>query len=231
MNLKIWISEYEKIAEELGIDPAKDREATALADRLVSGINFSSVEKVVENKIKNKDVIVFGCGPSLEEWVKNARDGDVKKDLSGKVLIAADGATSALLEANLMPDIIVSDLDGNLADILKACDTGTVLVIHIHGDNTNVFKEFLPKVKNKKIIITTQVEPTDNIRNYFGFTDGDRAVFLAKHFGCRKVELIGFDLGDLVGKYSKPEYKKTIKATEKKKKKLEIAGRLISATS
>ena len=41
-----------------------------------------------------------------------------------------------------------------------------------------------------------------NLQNYGGFTDGDRAVFIADHFKAKKIFLIGFDFNDDVGRYS-----------------------------
>jgi len=101
-----------------------------------------------------------------------------------------------------------------------------VMVVHAHGDNIPVVKKLLPKFKNP--VITTQVEPLKNCHNFFGFTDGDRAWFLAKHFNARKIELVGFDFGETVGKYSDPGNPIDHEADEMKRKKLEIAKRLMN---
>ena len=43
------------------------------------------------------------------------------------------------------------------------------------------------------VVLTTQSVPGDIVYNYGGFTDGDRAVCFARHFGCRRILLPGFD--------------------------------------
>ena len=45
--------------------------------------------------------------------------------------------------------------------------------------------------------------PFDKIKNFGGFTDGDRGVFLANHFEAKKIILFGMDFGERIGKYSK----------------------------
>jgi uncharacterized Rossmann fold enzyme len=216
MDLDSWMLEYKKICKELGIDPARDREARDIAASLISD-KPQPLQKL-ESLIRHRDVVVFGAGPSLEEGVKNL-------DKQGKTLIAADGATSCLLENGLYPDIVVTDLDGNTTDLLLADRFGSLMVVHAHGDNIPKLKNLLPKFKAP--VVTTQVEPLKNVHNFFGFTDGDRAVFLAKHFGAKNTDLIGFDFGDVVGKYSKPEKPENHPADERKKKKLGIAKRLV----
>ena len=64
------------------------------------------------------------------------------------------------------------------------------------------------KIKGK-IIGTTQTDPSKfkNLHNFGGFTDGDRAVFIANHFKAKKINLIGFDLNGKIGKYSFSENK------------------------
>jgi len=51
---------------------------------------------------------------------------------------------------------------------------------------------------------TTQGDPEsyDHLHNFGGFTDGDRAVYLADRFNARTISLIGFDFTNEVGEYS-----------------------------
>ena len=83
-----------------------------------------------------------------------------------------------------------------------------VAIIHAHGDNIAEIKKFVPKFK-KNIIGSTQISPLpyENIYNFGGFTDGDRAVFLASHFKAKNIHIIGFDFEGRIGKYSYPENK------------------------
>jgi hypothetical protein len=216
MELKDWLREYKKICEELEILPKYDYDARDAAAEIM-GEEYQPVGKL-ESLIKSRDVVIFGAGPSLEQGVK-----DFEKE--SQTLIAADGAVSCLLENGVYPDIVVTDLDGNAKDLLLADRFGAIMVVHAHGDNIDKLKEFLPQFKND--VATTQVEPLPNVRNFGGFTDGDRAVSLADYFHARHTTLIGFDFGDIVGKYSDPDNPTDHKAGERKKKKLEIAQRLI----
>jgi len=211
------MTEYNRICRILKVDPKKDEEATSVAEELSRGRTTALEE--LKKAIKGKDIVVFGAGPSLEGKIKSLEKNE-------KIFICSDGTVSALLENGFIPEVNVTDLDGKLDDILRANELGTITVIHAHGDNINKLREYIPKFK-EKIVLTTQTTPTNNVKNLFGFTDGDRAVSLARNFGARKIELIGFDFGDVVGKYSDPAIPKDHKASQRKKKKLEIAEYLV----
>jgi len=112
----------------------------------------------------------------------------------------ADGATRAIIENGLKPDIVVTDLDGDIKSLKKVGRTNTLMVVHAHGDNTDK----IHLVKNfKNCVGTTQTKPAGRIHNFGGFTDGDRCVFLANHFKAKKIILLGMDFGTRIGKYSK----------------------------
>ena len=124
----------------------------------------------------------------------------------------ADGATKAMFENNLKPDIVVTDLDGDIKSLKKAGRTNTTMVVHAHGDNS----EKIHFVKNfKNCIGTTQTKPVGRVHNFGGFTDGDSCLFLANHFKAKKIILLGMDFGTRIGKYSKT---KVISRTTKIKK-------------
>ena len=110
------------------------------------------------------------------------------------MVIGADGATTRLLAAGVLPDVIVTDLDGFLPDILAANESGSAVVVHAHGDNMAALKEYVPRLR--RVLGTTQAEPVEGIYNFGGFSDGDRCVFLARNFGASKIKIIGFDYDD-----------------------------------
>jgi uncharacterized Rossmann fold enzyme len=147
-------------------------------------------------------------------------------EFSNKLLVTADGATSALLKYKLIPHIIVTDLDGDVLDQIKANLHGSIVIIHAHGDNIDKITKYISEFKGR-IIGTTQTKPGvfENLHNFGGLTDGDRAVFLANHFSAEKITLIGFDFNNEIGKYSFAE-NKDIKL---KKKKLKWCKRLIDS--
>jgi len=113
----------------------------------------------------------------------------------------ADGATTAALEAGRTPTAIVTDLDGRVEDEVEAARNGARVVIHAHGDNGPAIDEWLPQFPPQRVLGTCQVDPVTPLLNPGGFTDGDRAVFLALSLGAREVRLYGFDF-DRPGPYS-----------------------------
>ena len=103
-----------------------------------------------------------------------------------------------LVESGIIPDIVITDLDGD-EDTLKKIGRKSIFIVHAHGDNIEKL-EFVKKFK--KCIGTTQSNPFNKIQNFGGFTDGDRGVFLANHFGAKKIILFGMDFGEKIGKHS-----------------------------
>jgi len=217
VGLHEWWPWYDKIIKELGYDPNKDQFAADILSRLISKRTIKLQN--LKDSIFGRPVLLFGAGPSLEEDLQQL----LKKDLFNKFLIvSADGATSALLKiAKITPNIIVSDLDGNIQDLLRANKLGSIMVIHGHGDNIPRLKRYIPRFRN--IVGTTQIEPRLNVYNFGGFTDGDRAAFLMVGMGARCVILVGMDLGQAIGKYSK----RKVRSIHTKILKLEICKDLL----
>jgi uncharacterized Rossmann fold enzyme len=77
------------------------------------------------------------------------------------------------------------------------------MFVHAHGDNMNMLLTAVPRLHGM-VVGTTQADPTvaGGLDNFGGFSDGDRAAFLAQHFGAQKIILLGFDfneVGDKIG--------------------------------
>lgn len=217
INLKEWWPWYNKIVNIFGYDRSKDQLAADILNRLISRKTINPQQLKV--LLSGQPVLVFGAGPSLEEdlW-QSAKENLLKKC----VIMSADGATTALLKvAKVVPSVVVTDLDGNINDLLRSDRLGSVMVVHGHGDNINQLRKYIPKFKN--VAGTTQVEPRPKVYNFGGFTDGDRAVFLATAMGAKLVALAGMDLGRVVGKYSK----KRVRSVEVKISKLKICKELL----
>jgi 2-amino-4-hydroxy-6-hydroxymethyldihydropteridine diphosphokinase len=218
MNLDIWFSWYKFILEEFNFSKNDDEKSAEILNNLLESVNRLSPEKII---IKNK-VIIFGAGPSLKKNIKQIK----KLELNNFTIISADGATTALLEEKITPQIIVTDLDGKMEDIIKANKNGAILVIHAHGNNSDKIKKYVPLFD--KLIGTTQSNPFKNVYNFGGFTDGDRCVFLAIELGAKVIILGGMDFGKIITKYSRPEIKKSeTKADKIKETKLYFAKKLI----
>jgi len=231
IDINEWFKLYDWIASKLGIDTSRDEKAT---DILSSIIGDKYIDPVfLEDIIHDRNVIVFGAGPSLVmdviavDWIiKRIGRRDV-------VLITADGATKALIEHGLNPDIVVTDLDGYIEYILEAGLKGSIIVIHGHGDNIDKINSLTPVLlsNNVKIHGTTQVKPRWNVFNYGGFTDGDRAVYLALNFKPRRIILAGMDLGYIIGEYSGKRFSDQPLKLVYKIEKLSIARKLLEYAS
>ncbi len=218
MNYSDWEKIYKKILKDFNFSKERDIQSAQVLDEFLqirNKINILSLRRFIETK----DVVVFGSGPSLEKAVCKNMDFYMSK-----ILISADGATSALIENCIFPDIILSDLDGKISDQVVANKKGSLIIIHAHGDNIKKIKDNFYKF-GEKILGTTQSDPSQfkNLYNFGGFTDGDRAIFLANHFNAKKIYLIGFDFDGNIGKYSFAEKKDK----KQKLKKLEWAKYLI----
>ncbi|USG99512.1 DUF115 domain-containing protein [Thermococcus argininiproducens] len=215
MKWSEWEPFYQYILEVMGYDREADKKAALLLrELLLKSKNYVSPIELKE-RIREQ-VYVFAPGPSL--------DGKLNRKFVG-TLIASDGATSALLENNIIPHIIVTDLDGRFEDIKRANELGSIVVVHAHGDNMDKLRTYVPGLKN--VLGTCQTEPLDIVYNFGGFTDGDRAAFLAEELGAKRISLVGFDFGDIVGKWSKPHLNTHALIWENKKKKFQIAERLL----
>ena len=191
MTIVGWESKYQGILKDFGYSRRKDTQSCKLLDSLLP--KKIPVVKI-RNLIENKPVFVIGAGPSLPSCIP------ILKKHKKITCIVADGATKAIIENDLKPHIVVTDLDGEIKSLKKAGGTNTIMIVHAHGDNI----EKLHFVKNfKNCIGTTQTKPIGKVHNFGGFTDGDRCVFLANHFKAKKIILLGMGFGTRIGKYSK----------------------------
>ena len=227
MKYNEWELWYKQILDDLGFSKKMDEESADLLSNILKNQGSIKLENLLINlpseKTSMKCFVVFGAGPSLKSHVKLFKENN---DLNEYILIAADGATTGLLEEKIVPDIVVTDLDGKLDDLLVANDLGSFFVIHAHGDNAKEISKYTPKFK--RVLGTTQSKPKANLYNFGGFTDGDRCVFLAIALGAKKILLGGMDFGKLVTNYSRPDISTEIAiADETKQKKLKYAERLI----
>jgi len=203
MEFEDWEPLYKEILQDFGWSREKDEEAAIQLSRLLAG--KTSDLSILKKKLEGKDVLVCGNALTLSNDL-------VKINPERYLIIAADGATSTLLEKGIIPDIIVTDLDGYIPDELEANRKGALMLVHAHGDNI----KRLETVRDMKDVIgTTQAVPLANVYNFGGLSDGDRCVYLAHSFGARSITLAGFDFSDE-------------KVTETKKKKLKWARKLIS---
>ena len=219
MEFGLWEKYYTEILEDFGFSRENDEESAKLLDEILSVEGCLTLEDLKGYVDFSDKFIVFGAGPSLKEHVKFLKEN---YDLKDYVLVSADGATTALVEEKIAPDIVATDLDGNLDDILLANFRGANVVIHAHGDNIDKIAKLTPFFTS--VLGTTQAQPVGNLYNFGGFTDGDRALFLAVALGASEITLAGMDFGDVVTRYSRPKIEtETARADEFKRKKLAYA--------
>ncbi|MDM7912950.1 MAG: DUF115 domain-containing protein [Methanotrichaceae archaeon] len=206
MQFDSWDPVYKEILEDFGFSSERDEEAAEILSRMLPP--SGPLLRDARARIAGKNVVVCGNAPKLAKDIESLQKS-FRKDYT---FIAADGAAAVLLRAGIVPEIIVTDLDGPFSEILRAHDLGSLIVVHAHGDNLDALKKYVPQLK--RVMGTTQSRPLENVYNFGGFTDGDRCVFLAKEMGAATIKLLGFDFDDPT-------------VTPRKKKKLAWARRLI----
>lgn len=210
-----WYQWYSYIKLKLNLSFELDQEATDTLSNLLLE-NHGSIESLHGLGRRYGKAVVVGAGPSLEE------SHPILEQVKDCFIVSANGATSFLLRCNIIPNIVVTDLDGLLKDIVKANMSGSMVIVHAHGDNIERLLKYVPLLRNP--LGSTQVEPRPYVYNFGGFTDGDRAVFIVKALGFRAVGMVGMDLGQEIGKYSKHEAEVDRRV---KIAKLEIAAKLL----
>lgn len=176
-----WEPVYREICDYFSIDPAEDDRAA----HILAYLTHADASAQLKSRIAGKHVTVCGNAPSLKTELSAIRG----------VIIAADAASGVLVRSGIIPDVIVTDLDGIEDDVLDLNKNGTVLVVHAHGDNIPRIHSWVPRIHGP-LILTTQGRPFGHVYNFGGFTDGDRAVFLAYEMQASDVLLVGFDLDD-----------------------------------
>jgi Uncharacterized Rossmann fold enzyme len=190
MDFAVWEPVYEQILEDFGFDRIGDEKAALFLSHMLTEENTASLSEL-KAVISEKPVLVCGNAPKLRSDLSEI-------SISDFTVIAADGAAAVLMDMGIVPEVICTDLDGNSeADIEKeilACEYGSIVLIHAHGDNIDKLEKYVPRFK--RFIATTQARPFDKVYNFGGFSDGDRCFFVAREFGAKKIRLAGFDFED-----------------------------------
>lgn len=197
-----WHSRYLEIVKEFGYDARMDNRAASVLDSI---IRQPVAVGDIRDMLKDRTVFVIGAGPSIARSIPVLHRYDGPK-------IAADSAARVLIQNGIIPDIVVTDLDGDHASLRDAASAGSIMIVHAHGDNI----EKLPLAGEfARCIGTTQGRIVGRLCNFGGFTDGDRAVFMASAMGARKIILFGMDLGTRIGSASGTA--RSEKATKRRK--------------
>ena len=206
-----WKAKFKEIRKEFGY---REKDDFRSAKKLNSLLEKRFSKKQLQEKITDKTIFIIGAGPSLSKSLTHI------KKCKNITKIVADGAVEALSKKDIKPDILVTDLDGDLNSIRKIGRTKIPIIVHAHGDNQDkleIVKDFA------NVVGTTQTEEFGKMKNFGGFTDGDRCVFLAEFFNADKIVLIGMDFGQEIGKYSKHK----VVNRKTKLKKLKFGKRIL----
>jgi uncharacterized Rossmann fold enzyme len=133
-------------------------------------------------------VAIVGAGPSLDSELDTVRAADT--------VVAASDAAYRLRSAGVTVDCMVTDLDEESDVARELTAEGTPVAAHAHGDNRPALRERVPRLTVEWVLPTTQAAPVGPVVNPGGFTDGDRAAFLADHCGAAELRFAGWDFDD-----------------------------------
>jgi uncharacterized Rossmann fold enzyme len=185
MEFDEWEPVYEAVLADFGYGRAGDERARDVLAALLPPDFEASLPTL---RGGNETVAVAGAGPSLEDDFVLVEDADA--------VFAASTAADRLLAHGIAVDCVVTDLDKHPETIEAITRDGTPVAVHAHGDNVDLIREHVPACDADGLIPTTQAAPVGPVRNFGGFTDGDRAAFLADHLGAGALVFPGWDFDD-----------------------------------
>lgn len=202
MEFDEWAPIYAAICDEFGYDPDED---ARVADGLATRVRPS----VVDRLSFAGDAVAVVVGAALDRAaLERARAADR--------IVATGDALARLAVADLVVSLAVTDLDSDPPRTCARTRRGGLVAVHAHGDNAPALERWVPRMDRAHVIGTTQAAPTPPLVNVGGFTDGDRAAYLADALGAGSISLVGWALDD-------PAVGPT------KRRKLDWAARLLAA--
>ncbi|RLM94797.1 DUF115 domain-containing protein [Halobellus sp. Atlit-38R] len=182
MRFETWEPIYESILTDFEYPRDGDERARDVLAGYATPFDFDRLDYAGEV------VAVVGAAPSLPEEVDHVADADR--------VVAASTAADVVCDAGYDVDLLVTDLDKNPETARELTAAGTPVAAHAHGDNVPLVEEWAPQLAHEHVVATTQAAPTDAVYNFGGFTDGDRAAFLADEFGAAELRFLGWDFDD-----------------------------------
>ena len=151
MTIRGWESRYREIRNAFGYSKLKDLESAQKLNRKIrKKYPISRLKKL----ISGQTVFIIGAGPSLSNSILTL------KKYENVTKIVADGAVRGLLERNIKPDILITDLDGDIDSIMKIGRTEIPIIVHAHGDNSN-------RLEIVKKLVLINIQPhVDDVLEY-----------------------------------------------------------------
>lgn len=188
VEYRAWAPHYERLRAEFGFPFDREEAAAARLEALLPEPARAEPLARLAPLLRGREAIVVGLAPSAGPpplW---------RRPTGGPTpaLLAADGATATCLAAGLVPTVIVTDLDGPVASEVGANRRGSFVVVHAHGDNVPALEAWVPEFPGS-LAGSWAGPPRGPLLNVGGFTDGDRAAYLAAHLGATRILLWGFD--------------------------------------
>jgi uncharacterized Rossmann fold enzyme len=182
MDYDTWSPVYLTILEAFGFDRAGDERARDVLADLVGPFDDSRLA------FDGETVAVAGGAPTL------AAESEVLERADR--VVAASVAADVCLETGVDVDLFVTDLDKNPETAVELSRAGVPVAAHAHADNVPLVREVVPEMRAEHVLGTTQAEPRGPVVNHGGFTDGDRAAFLADAFGAAELVFPGWAFDD-----------------------------------
>jgi hypothetical protein len=183
VNFETFEPVYEAILADFGFGRDADERARDVAAAFATPFDLDRL-----GDWRGRTVAIAGAAPSLADEVAVAREADV--------VVAASTAVDVLRDRGVTVDCMVTDLDKNPDTAAALTRDGIPVAAHAHGDNVPAVREWLPRFADEWTLATTQAAPTGPVVNVGGFTDGDRAAFLADHVGAGELVFPGWDFDD-----------------------------------
>ncbi|WP_276300956.1 6-hydroxymethylpterin diphosphokinase MptE-like protein [Halorussus lipolyticus] len=196
MNYETWRPVYEQILDDFGFGREADEEARDELADLTRPIAAASEFDLTRLDVSGEVVAIAGAGPSLTDPDHPDRPVQLDRARDADAVFAASTAVDELRQASVGVDCMVTDLDKNPATARELTEEDTPVASHAHGDNINMVCKWIPRFDRANVLPTTQARPVGHVRNFGGFTDGDRAAFLADHLGARTLVFVGWDFED-----------------------------------
>ncbi|WP_135828483.1 6-hydroxymethylpterin diphosphokinase MptE-like protein [Halorussus halobius] len=190
MNYETWSPVYREILADFGFDAGGDERARDELADLTAPFEWPRLDAT------DRTVAIAGAGPSLVDPDHPDREDHLARARGADAVFAASTAARALRDAGLAVDCMVTDLDGAPETARALTREGTPVAVHAHGDNLSAVREWVPRLDADHVLATTQARPVAHVRNPGGFTDGDRAAFLADCCGAAELRFVGWDLDD-----------------------------------
>ncbi|UVE49998.1 DUF115 domain-containing protein [Haloferax larsenii] len=182
MKFTTWNPVYQSILDDLGYDREGDERARDVLASLATPFDRDRLDWT------GQTVAICGAAPRLDDDLDRLEGADA--------VVAASTAADVVREAGFDLDLMVTDVDKNPETAVELTESGTPVAVAAHGDNIPVLREWVPKFDVDHVLPTTQAEPVGPVVNWGGFTDGDRAAFIADELGADELRFAGWDFDD-----------------------------------